>query len=253
MDLSDALQLGDRELVAFVGGGGKTTAMYRIARESAEAGTFAVATGTTLFTPPRARSVAPPLIVDAPADHADLDAITHASWEQPWIIVASGHGTKGRYLPIEQEIPSRILALPGVGRVIVEADGSRGRAFKAPAAHEPVIPGHATLVVAVAGMGVIGKPLDERHVHRPEIVALLANADVGEKITAELMANVLAHPNGGRKGVPRECRFAVLLNQVDQASIEVARDVARLLRARAVASVVLGSVREDQPVIEVNR
>src|SRR3990170_1896622 len=38
MDLREALGLGEREIVALVGGGGKTTAMYRLCRETAARG-----------------------------------------------------------------------------------------------------------------------------------------------------------------------------------------------------------------------
>src|SRR5262249_57693730 len=52
-----------------------------------------------------------------------------------------------------------------------EADGSRMRPFKAPAAHEPVIPVETTLVVPVVSADVFGRPLDSEHVHRPDVVS----------------------------------------------------------------------------------
>lgn len=251
MRLSDALDLGSGEIVALVGGGGKTTAMYRLARETAADGGAAIATGTTLFTPPSDRPRH--LIVIAEHEDALPDAVRAALGHERCFIVATGRGTQGRLLPVPGSAPAAMLALPGVRRVIVEADGSRTRAFKAPGDHEPVIPDGATLVVAVAGVRVLGQPLDAEHVHRPERVAALTGAEPGTLVTVEMMAGALSHPLGGRKGVPAGARFAVLLNQVDAGRIGDARRLGAMLRAASVERVVLAQVREEPPVVEVLR
>ncbi len=54
--------------------------------------------------------------------------------------------------------------------LLIEADGARGRSLKAPAPHEPIVPPFADLVVSVAGLDVVGMPLDEQYVHRVDRV-----------------------------------------------------------------------------------
>ena len=127
------------------------------------------------------------------------------------------------------------------------------RPFKAPAAHEPVIPVETTLVVPVVGADVFGRPLDAEHVHRPELVSALSGAPLGAPITPEIVAAVLAHPDGGRKNVPAGARVVVLINKVETLpDRKPARDTAeRLLREPAVEAVVLAAAREDDPVLEV--
>ncbi len=249
MRLSEALALGNGEIIAIVGGGGKTTVMYRLAREAAADGGRAVATGTTLFTPPPdgRKHLA---VVEADED-ALVDAVSAALEREHVIIAATGHGTQGRFLPVPPETVARLAAIPGVTRVVVEADGSRTRPFKAPAEHEPVVSVSATLVIAVAGMSVLGQPLDEAHVHRPERVAALAGAELGAPVTVEMMASVLAHPLGGRKGMSAGCRHVVLLNQVEPERIDDARRLARLLIQAGVERVVLARARQNPPVVEV--
>jgi len=52
MELSTALGLSDRALVAFVGAGGKKTAMHRLATEGTERGYDVGFTTTTQMPPP---------------------------------------------------------------------------------------------------------------------------------------------------------------------------------------------------------
>jgi molybdenum cofactor cytidylyltransferase len=115
--------------------------------------------------------------------------------------------------------------------VLVEADGSAHRPFKAPAEHEPVIPAGAADVVVCAGLQVLGRPLDERWVHRPELAAGLAGVAPGSPVTPWVAATVLLAPAGGRKGVPRGARCHALLNVAGEAApgpeaLELARRLA---------------------------
>jgi molybdenum cofactor cytidylyltransferase len=53
---------------------------------------------------------------------------------------------------------------------------------------------------------------------------------LGDRISAEAVARVLQHPEGGRRGVPAGARMAVLLNQADDgARLEAGRTVARAM------------------------
>jgi probable selenium-dependent hydroxylase accessory protein YqeC len=101
---------------------------------------------------------------------------------------------------------------------------------------------------------VLGQPLDDDHVHRAELVSALGGAPLGSPVTPELVARVLAHPEGGRKGVPPGARMVVMINKADAlADRGPARETAqRLLREPAIQAVVLTSVRAAAPVLEVH-
>ena len=137
--------------------------------------------------------------------------------------------------------------------ILNEADGSRMRPFKAPAEHEPVIPVDTTLVVLVVGADVFGKPLDADHVHRPELISALSGAPLGTPITPEIVAFVVAHRDGGCKGVPAGARVFVAINKVESLpDRKPARETAEhLLRDGAIHGVVLTTMRGDDPVLEV--
>ena len=169
------------------------------------------------------------------------------------LVVGPIESTTGRAAGISPELVSRLRAWCPGACLILEADGSRRLPFKAPADHEPVIPPETTVVVPVVGADVFGQPLDSEHVHRPELVSALSGAPLGAPITPEIVASVLAHPDGGRKGVPAGARVVVLINKVETLpDRKPARDTAeRLLRERAVTAVLLAGLRGDDPVLEV--
>ena len=105
----------------------------------------------------------------------------------------------------------------------------------------------------MVGADVFGKTLDAEHVHRPELVSALSGAPLGTPITPEIVARVLAHPEGGRKNVPAGARVVALINKVENLpDRKPARETAeRLLREPAIESVVLAAVRGNEPVLEV--
>ena len=250
LTLAEALGTGVDDVVALVGGGGKTTAMFRLAREIVERGERALTTTTThIFA---AQIALAPAHVNATEATRETIAAALAAHRHVLVIGATDAGS-GRAAGVSPDLFGRLRAwCPGVC-LLNEADGSRMRPFKAPADHEPAIPVETTLVVPVVGADVFGKPLDAEHVHRPELISQLSGAPLGTAITPEIVARVLAHPDGGLKNVPAGARVVALINKVEAlADREPARATAeRLLRESAIESVVLASVRADKPVLEL--
>jgi molybdenum cofactor cytidylyltransferase len=104
--------------------------------------------------------------------------------------------------------------------LLIEADGSRQKALKAPGEHEPVIPDFVDFVVVVAGLSALNQPLGADVVHRPEIFGSLSGLQVGESITSLALAKALSHPDGGLKNIPSRARRVVLLNQADTPELQ---------------------------------
>ncbi len=222
LSLQRALRASQASRTAFVGAGGKTTAVFQLARE-----------------------LNPPVLVTAS---------THlGQWQLGWadrhIRVLSpadveledvqGNGVTVLTGPIEKDERASGLdaaSLEAVYQlaerlacaVLVEADGSRQRPLKAPAAHEPAVPGWVRDVVVVAGMAGIGQPLSADAVHRPERFAELSGLEMGEMIDEAALARVLTHAQGGLKEIPNGARRTALLNQVvGEGRLHAANQIAR--------------------------
>ena len=250
MKLTDALGMPADAVVALVGGGGKTTAMFLLAREVVDRGGRVITTTTTRIFGAQI-ALAPAHVAAAEATRERIAAALADHGHV--LVIGPTEAGSGKAEGVSLDLFRRLRAwFPGVC-LLNEADGSRMRPFKAPADYEPVIPTETTLVVPVVGADVFGQPLDADHVHRPELVSALSGAPLGTPITPAIVARVLAHPQGGRKGVPAGARVVVLINKVEALPDRApARETAEcLLREPAIHSVVLTAVRGAEPVLEV--
>jgi molybdenum cofactor cytidylyltransferase len=254
MQLSEAFRVRSKEIVALVGAGGKTTAMFRLADELAAQGKRVVTTTTTRLSVAQAgASGRATLRYDSSPDFLARVRAALAVQKQILIIGADVAGDKVAGVP--PAFIDVLAALDAVDVVIYEADGARMLPFKAPAEHEPVLAACTTLLVPVMGITAIGAPLDDARVHRAEIVARLAGARLGDVLTPTMAARVIAHPAGGLKAKPRAARAVTLINQVDSTEqFEDARAVARLLLGyKEIEGVLIGAVRAEKPVREAQR
>jgi molybdenum cofactor cytidylyltransferase len=225
MNLKQALRLSDTACLSFVGSGGKTTALFQLAREfREEPDPLKHATGNH------------PVIVTATAHlHIDQAGLADSHWivEEPsdldkleknlrGVMLVTGPLTGDRTTGLKKSTLSRLRAiclwhsLP----MIIEADGSRQHPLKAPARYEPPIPDFVETVVVVVGLSGLGRPLTQEFVHRPEIFAHLSGLALTETITPDALLQVLTHPAGGLKNIPEQARRLVLLNQADSPELQ---------------------------------
>lgn len=236
------------ELVAFVGGGGKTSLMFALARAlAATQGSRVVTTTTTrIFT-------AQMKLATAVCTTADLHPLEiHLVQAGTCLVVGEVRGEKAVGVP--PELPGRLLARPDVDFVLVEADGSRMRPVKAPAAHEPVVPPSTTLLVPVVGIDALDEPI-ATVAHRPELVSRLTGLAPDQHLTAAAVATLLVHAQGGLKDLPDGARAIPFINKVETAAqVQAAQRIAGLvLQNSRVAQVVIGAVKRQPPVREVHR
>ena len=235
------------QLVAIVGGGGKSSLMFSLAQ--ALPGRVITTTTTRIFAVQINRA---PAICTYP--DSDMQACLAAGLEQfgHCLLVGAVQGEKATGVPAD--LPGRLLDLADADYVLVEADGSRMRPAKAPADHEPVIPPEADLVIPVAGIEAVGGRLADV-THRPEIVAQLTGLSLNDSLTTAALATLLSHPAGGLKNVPAGARVIPLINKVEsQSQLAAARLVARqALSQERVDRVVIAAIQGRQPLREAHR
>lgn len=224
-------------MAAFVGAGGKTTAIFSLARLAASEGlSVAVTTTTRIYDPrdergrPFDRVVIDPLLGQAMASGPGL--LDAAIARRGGILVlASGRDEKeGKLIGVD---PSRCAGLAeAFDLVLVEADGSRGLPVKAPEGHEPVLPREADIVFGFIGLDCLGKPATSAFVHRLGRFLSVTGATAGSPIAPDQLGLLAAHPDGLFKSVPAGARKVAVLNKADS----VAPDLAARARAAVESS-----------------
>ena len=199
LSLKKALRASTDLKVAFVGAGGKTTAMFQLAREMAPA----IVTASTHLAEEQL-SLADQHIV-ATSD-ADIKGIADELPQGVTVVTGEMKGD-GRTQGLSEELLRRLSEIATNHHIplLVEADGSRQRPVKAPAEHEPAIPDFVNTVVVVAGLAGIGHPLKEDFVHRPEHFAALSGLTEEEAVKPPGYFLSIVAPQRRPQEYPRSC------------------------------------------------
>jgi molybdenum cofactor cytidylyltransferase len=242
--LVEALGLRSHRVVAFTGGGGKTSAMFCLARELA-AERILVTTTTRIWVP---RPDQAGLVV---AD--DLDAACQrlaSGWDHGIRALGTAVTPEGKLQGISPEWVARLAQV--ADRVLVEADGAAGQPITAPRQYEPVIPTGTTLLVPVVGLDAVGAPLDAAHVHRVAEIAALTGLAEGALLSPEAIARVMLGPGGNVKDAPPGVEIVPLVNKIDTFADEAAaRALAAALIACGARRVVLARLIDLAPVVAI--
>jgi probable selenium-dependent hydroxylase accessory protein YqeC len=195
-----ALDVGRRSHIALVGGGGKTTLLHALGDQLR--GRVVLTTTTRMGADQHDdRRV----LLD-PTD----DEVVAAADTAPVVVWTRVDG--GKAIGVD---PARCDAwFAATDHVVVEADGSRGRPFKAPNELEPVVPSTSTLVLAVVGADAFGRVIADQ-CHRPLRVAALAGCYPGRRLDPELAARVILHERGVARACPSGAELVVAITKVD--------------------------------------
>ena len=162
-------------VTAVIGGGGKTTLLRTLGEELAEESRVLLCTTTKIFP-----------FHDLPCAMTSEEL---NSLRRELRLMCAGTPVPGTEKLTAPPVPMAELAA-WFDYVLVEADGSAQRPFKAHASHEPVIPAEASQVICVVGASGFGKPIREA-THRPELYAQLAGVSVEDLVAPETEAAVL--------------------------------------------------------------
>jgi molybdenum cofactor cytidylyltransferase len=210
MDLTRVFRLKPNSRIAFVGSGGKTSAMFQLAR--AHDGLVLLTTTTHLAVNQLELADSYHMIQNA----QDLPR-SRSELEGKVVLLVGPSSEDGRVGGLEETVLDKLrgLAEQWDCPLLIEADGARKLPLKAPAAHEPAVPGFCTGVVVSVGLNGLGKPLGETWVHRPERFAELSGTALGEKINSEALIKVITSPAGGLKDLPERSWKLLLINQID--------------------------------------
>ena len=249
MQLKDALAFRRGEMISLIGAGGKTTTIFRVAKELREDGGKVLVSTTMKVLKPSKPHVDRLFLVE------EVDALPAATAKiKPPAIIAVGYG-------LDED--DKLIGLPPAWldtleksaqfeAILVEADGAASRFFKVPSEIEPVVPERSDVVVWLMAVKAIGNRLDPTVVHRAERAASLLGVALGTPLTTERVMQLVRHPEGCLKGVPAASRKVALLTQADSPEeVQKAKALAQTLLRTGFERAVIASYLKDDPVEDV--
>jgi len=98
----------------------------------------------------------------------------------------------------------------------------------------------------VVGLTGLGKSLNDKNVHRPEIFSRLSGLSIGESITADSLVRILKHSESGLKNIPANARRVALLNQADTHELQSAAQGMAQALIPAYHSVIISSLEQEK-------
>jgi molybdenum cofactor cytidylyltransferase len=249
MTLADSLGVQTGEMVSLIGAGGKTTALFRLAKELREnGGKILLTTTTKIFKPNKPHVERLFLVQDVNALIAESRNIVRP------VIVGAGYGVddEGKLLGLPAAWLDEIKESAEFDTILVEADGAASRLFKVPSELEPVVPKLSSRVIWSMAIKIIGKPLDAAFVHRAARAVALLDVSPGTIVTQDHILKLLAHHEGCLKSIPAAARKVALINQADSPEeIDAAEKLGRALLPLGFERVAIASFLSDEAVKNV--
>ncbi len=210
MNFVNAFRLTKTTKAALVGSGGKTTAMIQLARDY---GTRVILTTTTHLALDQLQQVDLHITVnnegDLPTKGENLDGK---------VLLFTGPLVEtNRVKGPGDDILIKLVELAELWEcpLLIEADGARQLPIKAPADHEPPIPDFVDTVIVLVGLSGLGKQLNDKWVHRPELFSKLVDIPIGTELSSHHLVSALTSSQGGLKNIPSKARKILLINQID--------------------------------------
>jgi molybdenum cofactor cytidylyltransferase len=251
MRLSKALRVEEGQSVAFIGAGGKSSAVRTLGNELKSQYPVVSTTSTKLGL--AQTDLADEHFILTSSEH--LDGVHARLRGGKSLLITNDRAPdepKWRGLSLLELKKLRKICLEAGAILLIEADGARRKSLKAPAEHEPVVPEWVDLVVTIAGLDVIGKPFTPEYCHRAEIAKEILGIEGDAIVEYAHLSNLLQAEYGGLKGAPRSSTVRVILRQSkDLEEIEIGRKVAsQVLSTERITNVVIGTLDHENPVSE---
>ena len=166
------IYMDKREVISFVGGGGKTTAMFSLAEELKTLGKkVLISTTTNIFVPD-----------EGSFDNLFLKYIDNHKVKNGSIAILGKEIIREKIKGLSLEDLDKIIGQDIFDYYLIEADGAKHKPIKAPDSHEPVISSLTTKTIGLIGLDALHKNIVETS-HRSEMLIKLLGGIIIRKTT----------------------------------------------------------------------
>lgn len=243
MKLSSYIGLDKKDVVSFVGAGGKTTMMFKLAEELRGHNKVLVTTTTKIYIP-----------LEDKYDYICTDSemlIRYMTMKENGIYVLGLGVTKeNKLLGLSQKQIDELA--PHFDYILIEADGSKKKQLKGWSEFEPVIYSKTTKTIGIVDIQSFGMVVSEDNVHRSNIFCELTGAKQGDNVELEHLFKVIINPLGLFKAALGE--KILFINKVEgQRDMILATSLVNEIKSRdekLIDKVIVGSLEIDLYISE---
>lgn len=253
--LINLLKLKDNGLISIIGAGGKTSLMFKLAKELADSGKRVLSTTTTKIFMPGSDLSPKVIIADSIEELIEKSQISLSCFNH--FSAGSKHlfdpgESNGKLKGFNPDIIDQLWNKACFDWIIVEADGAKRKPLKSTDIHEPRVPKMTTHLVHVTGLDAVGKTLDDNHVHRAKLFSNNTGLALGKAIDEQSIASSAALEIKKASGsIPSNFFTYVFLNKADnQIKIDQGRKIAKLMKGFDIIDTIAIASLKNQQIIK---
>lgn len=236
--LCDYMKLKDDDIISFVGAGGKTTMMFKLAQELRHNSKVLVTTTTKIYLP----------LIDK-YDFISTDSGRFPEYsgvsQNGIYILGLGVNSENKILGLSKEDLDKVA--PRFDYILIESDGAKEKRLKASNEYEPVIYEKTTKTIGIIDIQSIGMVINEENVHRSEMFCEITEAKQGEAVNVEHLVKLILHPKGLFKSAQGE--IILYINKVETPNdLILAKSLVNQLNIKnqkLIDNIIIGSLKTE--------
>ncbi len=214
------IDLDNRLLICFVGAGGKTTTMFKLAHELKKEGKCVLATTTTKIFYPKKGQYDNLILTEIDKDY-DIECKKNSI-----TVMGRNITTDDKIQGLDIKTINELQKQHIFDYILVEGDGAKRKPIKAPSEHEPVVPPNSNKVVGIIGLDSLGTEINKHNVHREELFSKITNSKLGDIVDKKAIIRLIIHRDGLFKNVKSKSEKYLLLNKMENSHRKnAARDI----------------------------
>ncbi len=238
MKLSNYIELEKKDIISFVGAGGKTTMMFKLAEELAVNNKVLVTTTTKIYIPLKDKYDFICTNKKRLTKYIDMN-------KNGIYILGLGINKENKILGLSNKELDKLS--PHFDYILIEADGSKEKQLKGWNEFEPVIYKKTTKTVGVIDIQALGMGINEDKVHRSKIFCKITGAQEGDIVKLEHLLKLITHPLGLFKGAQGE--KILYINKVEEPThLTLAEQLVKEINSKnkkLLNSAFIGSLKND--------
>ncbi|KRQ87548.1 hypothetical protein ABG79_00349 [Caloramator mitchellensis] len=223
----------NNEVITIVGGGGKTSIMFKIASElKSQNKRVLVTTTTKMYYPTEGQC----------DQYFNFDDFDIKNIKCNIIVVCKEVLRQDKVLGLDVEQIKHLLDLNIFDACIIEGDGSRGISIKAPEEFEPVVPIFSKMVIGVIGADALYKEINDKNVFRVVKFCKVTGSNKGDLLDEKVVSKLINSDNGLFKETPSMARKIAVINKVDD---EYKVDICKKIFSLTDCEFAISSIKND--------